>query len=79
MSTAPAITTAPMPNCGFTIAASAASAPAVAQRPRPAATSAARRGSDPTASICPQYGPAKIAAGESDHRPAARIALPRPA
>src|SRR6267142_1382441 len=73
--TAAAITTiAAIPNCGFTIAASPATAPAVAQRPRPASTSAAMSGRVPTASTCPQYGPAKIGPGESIQTAAERTA-----
>ncbi len=77
--TAAAITTiAAIPNCGFTIAASPATAPAVAQRPRPASTSAAMSGRVPTASTCPQYGPAKIGPGESIQTAAARTAYVLP-
>ena len=68
-----------MPNCGLIIIAMAPSTPAASQRPRPAATRPANIGSVPTASICPQYGPAKICAGDSIQSADARTALARPA
>ena len=55
-----------MPNCGFTRAAIAARTPASHHFREPAATSEPKSGSVPTASTCPQYGPAKITPGCSD-------------
>ena len=69
----------PMPNCGFTRAATAPSAPASHHRRDPAAMTDPKSGSVPTASTWPQYGPAKMAPGCNDHRAAAVIAALRPA